>query len=96
MLLCVILILTFLWRVFTPAHEYQMQSVLLMTMGFDLLCLVCLIWFRITRPNYFPNGLTQALCVVAVFAGIGLFVIRFHNKASWWTGHWTYYLLERK
>ena len=97
LLLCVILILTFLWRAFTPAHEYPGQSVMLTNMVFDVVCLGCVIWFWIVLPAEFrASGVVRVLCLAGVVAGVGLFVVRLHNKDSWYTGHWSYYLEERR
>ena len=35
------------------------------------------------------------LFVIALIAGIGLFAIRLHSDASWWTGHWNYNIYAR-
>ena len=85
--LSVILILTFLWRTLTTAHEYPSRMVMVLDMGFDALCIVGLIGLRKAGP--------PALFWIALIAGIGLFAIRLHGDASWWTGHWNYALAPR-
>lgn len=81
------LIATFLWRAFTPAHEYPMRAEQMLEIGLDVLCVVGLIGLRKQVP--------QALFWIALLAGVSLFLIRLHGDASWWTGHWTYYLRPR-
>ncbi|MFY9985555.1 MAG: hypothetical protein WAK31_12400 [Chthoniobacterales bacterium] len=95
-ILSLILIMTFLWRAFTPSHEYPMHTVQLMTMGFDLLCLVGVIgcWINLS-PEYRAHAVPRVLCLVAVVAGIGLWAIRLHSQDSWATGHIVYYLEPR-
>ena len=92
-LLSILLIVTFLWRAFTPSHEYPMRPAQLMSMGFDLLSLVGVIycWFALP-PEFRANTGSRVLCVAAVVAGIGLFAIRLHSDASCWTGHFNYSL----
>ena len=85
--LSVIVILTFLWRTLTTAHEYPSRMVQVLDMGFDALCIVGLIGLRKAGP--------PALFWIALIADIGLFAIRLHSDASWWTGHWNYALRPR-
>jgi len=35
------------------------------------------------------------LFIAALICGIGLFAIRLHSDASWWTGHWHYVFDKR-
>ena len=85
--LSALLILTFLWRTLTTAHEYPSRTVMLLDMGVDALCIAGLIGLRKAGP--------PLLFWTAIAAGIGLFVIRLHGDASWWTGHWNYALSPR-
>ncbi len=82
-----LLIVQFLYRLTVAGHEYPRPTERFMTIAFDILCLVGLIVYRdrLPRPVYW----------VALVAGIGLFAIRMHNRDSWATGHWDYYLLPR-
>jgi hypothetical protein len=84
-----ILIGSFLIRLLTPAHEYPMRAEQVMTMLLDLLLTVGLygVWKRSRGP--------EPLYWTALSAGIGLFLIRLHSDASWWTGHYSYFLLPR-
>jgi hypothetical protein len=95
-ILSIILIMTFLWRASTPSHEYPEQVMQVMSMGFDLLCLIGVIgcWI-ILSPEYRAHTVPRVLCLVAVIAGIGLWVIRLHSRDSWETGHIIYYLEPR-
>ena len=96
LLVSIILILTFLWRAFTPSHEYPGPTKTLMDIGFDLLFLIGVIGCWSQLPQGFRgNAGSRVLCVAAVIAGISLFAIRFHNNDSWNTGHWTYYIESR-
>jgi hypothetical protein len=85
--LSVLLILTFLWRTLTTAHEYPSRAAQMLEMGVDALCVVGLIGLRKLGP--------PALFWVALIAGLGLFAIRLNGDASWWTGHLTYSLPPR-
>jgi hypothetical protein len=51
-------------------------------------------WIKLPA-EFRANTASRVLCVAAVVAGIGLFAIRLHNDASWWTGHYNYYLEPR-
>jgi len=86
-LLCGLLISSFLWRTLTAAHEYPGQSAQILEMVVDAACLIGLIGVRAKLPAW--------LFSVALIAGIGLFAIRLHSDASWWTGHWMYSLPQR-
>jgi len=77
----------FLWNVLTPAHEYQMRSDQMLTMGFDFLGLVGLIGLRTAIP--------KPLFWFALVAGIGLLALRLNGDAGWWTGHLVYSLSPR-
>jgi hypothetical protein len=83
-LLCVMLIGTFLWRAFIPANEYPSRTAQLLEMAIDAAMIVGLVGLRKLGP--------MPLFVIALIAGIGLFAIRLHGDASWWTGHWNYSL----
>jgi hypothetical protein len=85
--LAALLILTFLWRVLTPAHEYLSRTAQMLQMGIDAVCIVGLIAIRKIGP--------PALFWAALICGLGLFAIRLHSDASWWTGHWSYWLSPR-
>ncbi len=84
-----ILIGSFLWRLFTPAHEYQMRTEQMLTMLLDLLLTVGM--YGLWKSSKGPDPVYWT----AVAAGIGLFLIRLHSDASWWTGHYAYFLLPR-
>ena len=84
MLVAVLLIGSFLWRLLVPASEYPVRSVQVLTMGFDLALIAGLIGLRSRAPKL------RVLFWIALAAGIGLFVIRFTSDASWWTGHLMY------
>jgi hypothetical protein len=86
-LLSALLIGNFLWRVFTDAHEYPMRSAQLLEIGIDALMIVGLFGVKAKLP--------APLFWIALIAGLGLFAIRLHGDASWWTGHWNYSLSPR-
>lgn len=83
-LLCAYLILTLLWRVFVPAHEYPSRHAMILDMVVDGAAILGLIGLRSKGPN--------ALFWIAMIAGLGLFAIRLTSNASWWTGHLMYSL----
>jgi len=83
----VVLIGTFVWRVFIPAHEYPMRSSQVMDIVIDLAMTAGLIGIRNSGP--------KPLFWIALIAGIGLFAIRLNGEASWWTGHVSYSLSPR-
>jgi hypothetical protein len=87
LLLPCLLIGHFLWNVLTPAHEYQMRSDQMLTMGLDLLGLLGLIGLRKSIPT--------PLFWCALVAGIGLLALRFNGDSGWWTGHLVYSLSQR-
>jgi hypothetical protein len=86
-LLPALLIGNFLWRTLTAAHEYPGRTSTIMEMVIDAALLVGLFGLR-TRMQAW-------LFWVALICGVGLFAIRLHSDASWYTGHWNYYLLPR-
>jgi hypothetical protein len=84
MLVALLLIGTFLWRLLVPASAYPERSVQVLTMVFDLGLTAGLIGMRSRAPKL------KALFWIALCAGIGLFAIRLNGDASWWTGHLIY------
>ena len=76
------LIGNFLWRALTTANEYPGRTAQVMEITLDLFMVVGLFGIRKHIP--------QAVWWLALVAGIGLFAIRMHSDASWWTGHWNY------
>lgn len=85
--LSALLVLTFLWRLLTPAHEYPGRTATLLEVAIDAACIVGLIAIRKVGP--------LALFWAALICGLGLFAIRLHSDASWWTGHYSYWLTPR-
>ncbi len=83
-LLSVLLIGNFLYRMLVAAQEYPVRTSQMLQIGVDLLMVAGLVGIRKTGP--------MPLFWIALFAGIGLFAIRLHSDASWWTGHWSYSL----
>lgn len=81
------LIANLAYRALVPAHEYPMRTAQIIEIAIDILCLVGLIGLRKSGPQW--------LFIVALIAGLGLFGIRMHSDASWWTGHWHYALSPR-
>jgi hypothetical protein len=86
-LICVLLIGTFLWRMTITAQEYPPRMALYLELVIDAAMIVGLIGIRKSGP--------QALFIAALICGIGLFAIRLHSDASWWTGHWHYVFDKR-
>lgn len=86
-LVSLLLIVKFVWRMIVVADEYPMRTGQVMDMVVDAALIVALIIGRKSGP--------QLLFIVALIAGLGLFGIRMHSDASWWTGHW-HYALDRR
>jgi hypothetical protein len=88
------LVLIFLWRLFATANEYDSKSMVSLSIGLDILCLVGLIAARVQIKRALPgeslSGGAQVMFILALVAGIGLLVIRLTSDASWWTGHLHY------
>lgn len=96
--LSIYLIVTFLWRLLTAAHEFPSPALRNLTIGLDLLCVIGLIGAGIQLyKNSIPGHSTgsKILFWIALLAGVGLFAIRLHGNESWWTGHLNYNLLPR-
>jgi hypothetical protein len=87
-LLAVYVICTFLWRVLVTAHEYPMRSAQVMSILFDLACVIAL--GTVCARQSTKSRSTSWLSWVALLCALGLFAIRLHGPASWWTGHWNY------
>jgi len=91
--LSIYLIVAFLWRALTVAHEYPSITVRNMTIGLDLLCVIGLIG---TGIHFFKNSEPgesmpwKILFWIALLAGVGLFAIRLNGDDSAWTGHLMY------
>jgi len=93
--LSIYVIFTFLWRALTTAHEFPSRNLQVFAIALDLLCLIGLIAGGIqlygNKSPGQPDRLGEkALLFVSVLAGLGLFAIRLHGDASWWTGHLMY------
>jgi hypothetical protein len=86
-LICILLIGNFLWRMVVTADEYPPRSVQILGMVIDAGMVAGLVGIRKSGP--------QALFIAALICGIGLFAIRMHSDASWWTGHW-HYIFDRR
>jgi len=86
-LISILLIGNFLWRMTVTATEYPMRSAQVLEMVIDAAMIAGLIRIRKSGP--------QILVLVALICGIGLFAIRLHSDASWWTGHWHYIFDKR-
>jgi hypothetical protein len=84
------LIVSFLWRVITPAHEYAMRDELYLTMVLDGLCIIGLVGIKQRVEGW------AVVFWIALAAGIGMFLIRLAGDDQWWTGHVVYYLEPRR
>jgi hypothetical protein len=81
-LLSATLTFNFLWRALMTANEYPPRSTQIMEITLHILMFIGLFAVRTKIPT--------PVFVIALIAGIGLFGIRLHSDASWWTGHWNY------
>ena len=77
-----ILIGSFLYRITVTAQEYPMRTAQVLQLVVDAGMVLGLIAIRKSGPQW--------LFAIALICGIGLFGIRLHSDASWWTGHWHY------
>jgi hypothetical protein len=82
-------IASFLWKVLTPAHEFDSQAVVILGIVFDIGILIGLIATRISaeKPSV-PGPLIWA----GIVATCGSLLLRLNGDAGWWTGHLTYSL----
>lgn len=99
--LSVLLIATFLWRMFTAAHEYDSPEMVYFSIGLDVLCVVALIGARLQIAKAMPAEekpwiAGNTLFLFALIAGLGLLAIRTQSTEAWWTGHARYELLPRR
>ncbi|MBV9953951.1 MAG: hypothetical protein JOZ70_01760 [Pseudolabrys sp.] len=85
--ICVMLVGSFLYRVLVTANEYPSRTAQVLEMAVDAALIAGLVGLRRIGP--------MPLFVIALIAGIGLFAIRLHSDASWWTGHWNYNIYAR-
>ena len=96
--LAIYLIVIFLWRALTAAHELPSPELRNMTIVLDVLCVVGLIglWFQSARSERSRVGPgMHFLFLIALLSGLGLFAIRMNGTESFWTGHIKYGLLPR-
>jgi hypothetical protein len=101
-LLAIFLIADFLWRTFTPAHEFDSPEIVYFSIGLDVLCVIGLIGSKMQISRRMPlsekpwiSG--NLLFTLALLAGLGLLAIRFGGGTeAWWTGHASYELLPRR
>jgi hypothetical protein len=96
--LSIVLIVLFLYRAFTPGHEFPSEGLRDLTMIMDGLCLICVIGLWIQGSKATPAGLGPGmhfLFLMAVLAGLGLFAIRSTSNSAFWTGHIGYELEPR-
>ena len=77
---------TFLWRVIVPASEMPLRMAQVSAMVFDTFMLAGLVALGLSGRSRHP------VFWVALFAGIGLFLIRFTSNEAWWSGHLVYRL----
>jgi hypothetical protein len=92
-----ILVLTALWRVLVPAHEYGSSASVMLSLGVDLLLLVSVFLLRRQLAAAMPpddprRGTMQLFAWPAVAAGLVVLLIRFTSDHGWWTGHLRYTL----
>jgi hypothetical protein len=91
-LVCVYIVLQFLWRAFTRAGEWPLPPYHYLSMALDLALIVVAVMLFSALGKRQPEGGGQRaarviLFVPALLAGIGMFVIRFSSDVGWWTGH---------
>lgn len=86
----------FLWRFFTPAHEYDRHSVRMLEMTLDGLATVGLVAiFAKSLGGEKPGFLRTVLLWSALVAAAGIWLIRLSSDEGWATGHRLYWLTPR-
>jgi hypothetical protein len=85
-LICLLLTGNFLYRLLVTASEYPPRSMQVIGMIIDAGLIIGL---------FGTGNRSHPLFWIALVAGIGLFAIRLHSDASWWTGHWHYNIYAR-
>lgn len=90
LLASIYLIASFLWRFIVVAHEADRQTVILLTIGVDVLAIVSLIllYSRLSKGNL--------LFWIALIAGVGLLAMRANGETGWWSGHLMFTLCPRE
>ncbi len=91
------LVISFLWRLFVPAHEYDMRSAQVLDICLNVLLIVGLVGAHSTLKKNFPPddsrwGFASTLFWAGMVAGVGMLLIRLTSDAAWWTGHLRYSL----
>ncbi|MEZ2333096.1 hypothetical protein AB6802_25525 [Mesorhizobium sp. RCC_202] len=91
-----LLIVTFVYRLCIPSHEYDSRGVVILDIVLNIGLLVGLWGTRRTLSQQGPNDdrwkVGAPLYWAALISGIGLLMIRFTSNSAWWTGHLMYSL----
>ena len=94
--LSIYLIGLFLWRLFTPAHEYDLRSVQMLDMALDALATVGpdRVFCEVLRHR--ESAPPRAILLWGALASTaGIWLIRLSSDEGWWTGHRLYWLSPR-
>jgi hypothetical protein len=94
-LLSLLVVLTFLWRFFVPAHEESDTNLMI---GFEILLelaaaagLVVLFFLLMSRSDEDLRRVLVVTFCVAFVASLGILLMRFSTTAGWYTGHRIYH-----
>jgi len=92
-----LLILTCLWRVFVPAHEYGSATSVWLGIIVDAMLMIGLVGLYAQLSGAIAVGDSRRstmglLFVPGLAAGVAIFAIRFLSEHGWWTGHLRYAL----
>ena len=91
-----LLIVTFIYRLCVPAHEYDSRGVVYLDIVLNIGLLVGLIGTGRSLSQQAPGDdrwtIGTPLYWAALISGIGLLLIRFTSTPAWWTGHLMYNL----
>jgi hypothetical protein len=93
--LSLLVVLTFLWRFFVPAHEESDTNLLI---EFEIVLelaasagLVGLFFVLLSRSNEDSKPLLVVAFCVAFIASLGILLMRFSSTDGWYTGHRVYH-----
>jgi len=91
-----LLIVTFVYRLSIPSHEYDSRGVVILDIVLNIGLLVGLFGTKRTLSQKAPDDdrwqVGTPLYWAALTSGVGLLLIRFTSDSGWWTGHLMYSL----
>jgi len=93
--LSILVVLTFLWRFFVPAHEESDTNLMI---GFEILLelaapagLIGLFFLLLSRSDEDSKRMVVVTFCIAFVASLGILMMRFSSTDGWYTGHRVYH-----